>query len=214
MDTKSTVSKITDSSNKVEKQDAPHPAVIVYNIIQLVGWIIVYSFMILSFLKNNDLTLMQNCLEALRIMQTTQILEIVFAISGITNTGLFASFTQVGARILNTFWIYNIDTNYYIIVMTLVAWCTTEVIRSLFYLNKNSVVLSGMRYNGFIVLYPLGVTGELMAFEDYLTKYPDWYYIIRPTQLAFLIGFYFLYTYMWKQRGKFYKKQQEEDKDK
>ena len=55
----------------------------------------------------------------------------------------------------------------------LLAWCLTEVVRYSFYavnlFNVNVQLLTWLRYTLFIVLYPMGVTGELWCYFDSLS---------------------------------------------
>ena len=60
------------------------------------------------------------------------------------------------------------------IFMATICWAITEVTRFTFYTLKElnmfrfsnpfAVMIGHMRYNSFIFLYPLGVTGELICF--------------------------------------------------
>ncbi|EKX48663.1 hypothetical protein GUITHDRAFT_105298 [Guillardia theta CCMP2712] len=61
------------------------------------------------------------------------------------------------------------EWNYYIGAMTLIAWSFAEIIRYSFYgintVSPKSVpfVLVWFRYSGFIILYPVGVAGEMLC---------------------------------------------------
>ena len=88
------------------------------------------------------------------------------------------------------------------------AWGITELVRYSFYflslLNRQMGWLVWMRYSLFIVLYPLGVTGEWLLFLapftiSTITLAPQ-AYIIGFLILAYAYYFPVLYTYMWKQR--------------
>lgn len=51
------------------------------------------------------------------------------------------------------------------VVMAAVCWCVAESVRYPFYQFKSlQPYLGHLRYNLFIVLYPVGVTGELICF--------------------------------------------------
>ena len=57
----------------------------------------------------------------------------------------------------------------------LFAWTLTEIIRYSYYtlnlMNTNVGIITWLRYTLFIVLYPIGVTGELLCYYFALPKY-------------------------------------------
>jgi very-long-chain (3R)-3-hydroxyacyl-CoA dehydratase len=51
------------------------------------------------------------------------------------------------------------------VLMAAIPWCIAEFVRYPFYQFKGlQAYLGHLRYNLFIVLYPVGVTGELLCF--------------------------------------------------
>ena len=135
-----------------------------------------------------------------------QFCEIIFSILQLSKSGLLGSIIQVCARVLNTYWTYDIDTPTYIIFQTMICWSSAETIRSLYYLNKDSIVLSTIRYNAFLILYPIGAFGEVLAYENYLNNHKDLFWFMRLVQTIFILGFFYMYYHMFIQRGKFYKR--------
>ena len=117
----------------------------------------------------------------------------------------------------------------------ILCWAITEVIRYSFYTFKNVSILKHLRYNLFLVLYPLGVSCELlcvlhscyavsnMAPEDkYYTlvvpnaanftfKY-EWTIVIFV--LVYLDGFPKLFMHMLRQRAKIYPRAEKVEKNK
>ena len=59
------------------------------------------------------------------------------------------------------------------LTLMLLAWCLIEVVRYSYYatnlVNVNVQVLTWLRYTLFIVLYPMGATGELWCYFDSLS---------------------------------------------
>ncbi|KIH58603.1 tyrosine phosphatase-like protein, PTPLA [Ancylostoma duodenale] len=107
--------------------------------------------------------------------------------------------------------------------MLLVAWSVTEVIRYSYYalglFGAVPFFLTWMRYTFFIVLYPLGVTGELLTLfgclpevaekKYYTIEMPNpanmgfsFYAVLIGSALFYLPGFPQLYLYMFAQRKK------------
>jgi very-long-chain (3R)-3-hydroxyacyl-CoA dehydratase len=78
----------------------------------------------------------------------------------------------------------------------LLAWSVTEVIRYAYYvvnlLNLNVWSLTWLRYTLFIVLYPLGGTGELWCYYDSLAhlKKTNMFSMGMPNQLNFTFNSY------------------------
>ena len=150
----------------------------------------------------------------LNIAQGLAILEIVHAIVKWVKSPVMSTAAQVFSRILVLVLIdffYNQGTLPSIthtgIIVVSIAWGITELVRYSFYLlslfDKQPSWLLWMRYTFFILLYPLGVTGE-------------WLIIVTPLVMHFTLGLYaamvgflaisyiyyfpVLYMYMWKQR--------------
>ena len=109
---------------------------------------------------------------------------------------------------------------------TLVCWAVTEVIRYAFYTFKDMAVLKHLRYNLFLVLYPLGVSCELLSIAhsclhvkhdftpgnqpltltmpntvNFIFKY-EW--SIWICLLVYSVEFPKLFTHMMRQRSKVY----------
>mmetsp|Transcript_5586 Transcript_5586/g.9599 ORF Transcript_5586/g.9599 Transcript_5586/m.9599 type:complete len:168 (+) Transcript_5586:291-794(+) len=127
-----------------------------------------------------------------------------------------------------------VPRGHWAVFLTCLCWSVTEVIRFSFYSLKllnvspssfSNYIIGGLRYNLFIILYPLGVTGELLSCYQvwqYLGSLPDQqpkpFTVTMPNPLN--ISFHFeafllfcvplvyalcfppLYMYLWNQRAK------------
>ena len=123
------------------------------------------------------------------------------------------------------------------IFLTVMAWSVTEVVRFIFYSlklvemgspqNMFAYVMSKLRYTLFIVLYPIGVSGELICCYktwEYLQTLPEderpftitlpntWNFgfnysgfIMIGVPIIYALSFPGLYMHMWTQRKKFNK---------
>jgi hypothetical protein len=59
----------------------------------------------------------------------------------------------------------NPETEYYVFI-SIIPWCIGELVRYPFYMEENPFkeLFGHLRYNVFIPLYPIGVSGELFCF--------------------------------------------------
>lgn len=174
--------------------------------------------------------------------QSAAILEVLHAVFGIVRSPAMVTATQVASRLWIVWGILNaapLSTTTKSLVLvdlpgplprlalsfhTLIfAWGITEIIRYSFFAFKEAGLqpffLLWMRYSGFIILYPLGVSSELaMVFLalPYLKESRKWCYDM-PNALnigfeywiacllgiaAYIPGFPQLYFYMVSQRKK------------
>lgn len=181
-----------------------------YNFVAFIFWALYLVFYFLSGFEMNSTTLL-----LLNIAQGMAVLEILHVILKWVKSPLVSTTVQVFSRILilvliNIF-IQNYSTLFVFnagVKIVSWAWGITELVRySLYFLSlfgKQPTALLWMRYSFFIVLYPLGVTGE-------------WFVLVTPTVAngisftaytiflvasVFSYGYYFpvLYNYMWAQR--------------
>lgn len=145
------------------------------------------------------------------------VFEITHALSGVVPSPLGSLFLQFFARLVITVgisWYVPLSAgNFHLpaYVGLSVAWATTEIVRYLFYLAKQ---LGGvphwllwLRYLAFIVLYPMGLISEPVVVYKTLPYVSGFYYwFLALGLLLYLPGFVLLYSYMWRQRGKYLRK--------
>jgi len=166
----------------------------------------------------------------LKVSQTLAICEIFHAMFGLVRSSVFTNILQIASRLAVLWGYYDMiaktsdaskDTVGF--PMLLFAWTITEIIRYTFYAHSLLDIVSGSlvwcRYTFFIVLYPLGVAGELIVIlaslpiikESQLFSYPlanpanisfNFEYVTYFCMLMYIPGFGFLYTYMFGQRRK------------
>ncbi len=167
------------------------------------------------------------------IAQGLAILEVVHAATGLVSSPVGSTAAQVASRLLVVVLLLVFISDeaqhlsYIGLLVVTVAWTITELVRYSFYfiglLGREPGWLLWMRYTFFIVLYPLGVTGEwliilspLITYGFTATSYEGFwrfgttfqmshtYYSIFVGFLAISYIYYFpvLYRYMWRQRSK------------
>jgi len=111
----------------------------------------------------------------IKLVQTAAILEVIHAMIGIVRSNPMVTAVQIASRLLVVWlpihFIAESQTSPGISIM-LFAWCLTEMVRYSFYafnlVNLNVGVLTWLRYTLFIVLYPMGVCGEMWCYIDAL----------------------------------------------
>jgi very-long-chain (3R)-3-hydroxyacyl-CoA dehydratase len=214
---------------------------ILYNIAQFCGWstvFIIYAMHMQGVLSGAEAatpakgakppTLYEKVKYPLGLAQWGMWLEVVHALVGITRSGWFTAALQIFSRVAlvtildfqdaskaNPEWCY----------LMLFAWGVTEMVRYSFFtlnlLNVKFYPLLWARYTFFIVLYPMGVTGELgniYATYAKLIKYKGADPILRVTAASNSLGGYgfivflyalglpFLYLHLLMMRGSQLKK--------
>ncbi|CAM4814044.1 unnamed protein product [Rotaria magnacalcarata] len=164
----------------------------------------------------------------LKVCQTAAFLEVIHAMFGLVRSNPMIVLVQIMSRVFLVWGVANYipQTQFSVgILLAVVAWSITEIIRYAYYvLNLFQVapqILTWCRYTFFIILYPMGVTGELTTIAKAMqTIYPEVvrnrYSILLPNKFNFgLDYFYFLavvvcayayfptmYKHMFKQRAK------------
>jgi len=198
-----------------------------YNLAQFVGWMSIALTIVQLFLKGNFPNGLYEKVEtSLYIFQTLALLEFVNAALGFVKSNAILTLFQVLSRVFLVWGVaYSVEEVRHTIgiVITLCAWSLVEIIRYLFYAcNLVGYVpywLSWCRYTLFIVLYPLGVTGELLsaysalkyvkASQMYSVPLPNranisfnYYYALILIMLTYVPIFPQLYMHMFAQRKK------------
>ncbi|ODQ81032.1 hypothetical protein BABINDRAFT_6881 [Babjeviella inositovora NRRL Y-12698] len=155
------------------------------------------------------------------IIQSLALIEVFNSATGIVKSPLFTTLSQVASRLLIVWGFFyafpnsefnRTTTTYFSLV---VSWAVTEIIRYQYYaLNlssggKPNKILTWLRYNAFLVLYPSGVFSELAiiygnipacvaAFGGSQTVKWGLYAVMA----VYAPGFYVLFGHMLKQRSK------------
>ena len=106
----------------------------------------------------------------LLIFQTLQLMEVLHCIIRLVPSNPFQTFIQILSRLILVWGILLpvVESRGSIgVPMLLVAWSIAEMTRYMYYAlniyNLVPYILVWMRYTFFIVLYPLGVSGELLT---------------------------------------------------
>jgi very-long-chain (3R)-3-hydroxyacyl-CoA dehydratase len=183
-----------------------------YNTFLAIGWAVYLLLFIFNGLELNS-----NLFILLAVVQCAAVLEIVHAATGLVKSPVLITTLQVFSRVFVVFLIYLLDAKEYFTVLGIngliivsFAWSITEVVRYSLYAaslkGKEPSFLIFARYTFFIVLYPIGVTGEAMIGLSKLIA-THWEMNLLNLAIIAIFGSYLfffpkLYLYMFAQRKK------------
>ncbi|KAF4089675.1 hypothetical protein AMELA_G00068900 [Ameiurus melas] len=198
-----------------------------YNIAMTAGWLVLAVAMTrYYFQKGTHKGLYRSIARTLKFFQTFALLEVGHCAIGIVRTSVIVTGVQVSSRIFMVWFItHSIRQvqNQESVILFLVVWTVTEITRYSFYtfslLKHLPYFIKWARYNMFIVMYPLGVIGELLTIYAALpyvrkagmyslrlpNKYNvsfDYYYFLIIVMLSYIPLFPQLYFHMLRQRRK------------
>ncbi|KAF9736917.1 hypothetical protein PMIN06_010679 [Paraphaeosphaeria minitans] len=156
----------------------------------------------------------QNLEQYTRIVQTGAGLEVLHSLLGLVRAPFFTTAMQVASRLILV-WVVGYQfpqtTKYSPAYSSmLLAWSITEVIRYSYFVfvltNGVPKLWTWLRYNTFLILYPLGVASETWLIYRAIppaSKLDEKYgWALWALLATYIPGFYMLFTYMLKQRKK------------
>lgn len=185
---------------------------ITYNAFLCAGWLV---FTLAAAANGFNLNGWQ--LWLLNIVQFAALLEILHAAMGWVRSPVFTTAIQVLSRVFVLVIINLLPKGELLhlgsvdgVQLCALAWGVTEIVRYGYYTagltGKSMRALTTMRYSFFIVLYPLGVTGEVLVLLSWVSLFRAGFtpmnIAVGIVLLLYLIFFPQLYGYMWKQRRK------------
>ncbi|KAL7296443.1 hypothetical protein TKK_0010450 [Trichogramma kaykai] len=222
-----------NKTGKVERKNSLLVKIylLAYNFLQVVGWSYILYQLVNFYYKNEHEknTLWNNVHISVIIFQNAAALEIIHAVFGLVKSNPVVTTFQVLSRVMVVCGVIIATPVTYAaaspgLPLALFAWSITEIIRYGYYF-ANLVghvphFLVWLRYTTFIVLYPIGVTGELLCFYA-ATKYTNlnqkaysytlpntwnftfsYHYFLIIVMLLYIPLFPQLYLHMFSQRKK------------
>ncbi|XP_005999077.1 very-long-chain (3R)-3-hydroxyacyl-CoA dehydratase 1 isoform X2 [Latimeria chalumnae] len=196
-----------------------------YNIAMTAGWLVLAVAMTRFYIqRGTHKGLYRSIQKTLKFFQTFALVEILHC--AVVHTSVLVTGVQVSSRIFMVWFItHSIKQiqNEESVLLFLVVWTVTEITRYSFYtfnlLNHLPYFIKWARYNLFIILYPIGVVGELMTMHAALpivqqtgmfslrlpNKYNvsfDYYYFLIIVMISYIPMFPQLYFHMLRQRRK------------
>ncbi|KAF7278970.1 hypothetical protein GWI33_007779 [Rhynchophorus ferrugineus] len=199
---------------------------IAYNFLQTLGWTLIFIKLLLYYTQSGNDSLYDVVKYPLFIFQNAAVLEVFHAIARIVSSNPVMTAFQVASRVVLVCGVLLLSETSRLgigLPMALFAWSITEIIRYSNYtfqlVNSVPYPLKYLRYTTFIVLYPIGVTGELLCLwwaqkeigenNQYSIDMPNKYNFIFNYQhlLWFIMVLYIpqfpqLFLYMCNQRKK------------
>ncbi|KAF7215345.1 3-hydroxyacyl-CoA dehydratase 2 [Nothobranchius furzeri] len=173
---------------------------VIYNVVMTAGWLVIAVGLVRAYLARGSYHGLYYSIEKpLKFFQTGAILEVREAPAGIVPSSVVLTGFQVMSRVFLT-WavthsvreVQSEDS----VLLFVTAWTVTEIIRYSFYtfslLNHLPYLIKWARYTFFIVLYPMGVTGELLtiyAALPYVQK-TGLYSVTLPNKYNFSFDYY------------------------
>eukprot|EP01094_Clydonella_sp_ATCC50884_P000238 TRINITY_DN10193_c0_g1_i4.p1 TRINITY_DN10193_c0_g1~~TRINITY_DN10193_c0_g1_i4.p1 ORF type:complete len:243 (-),score=64.98 TRINITY_DN10193_c0_g1_i4:89-781(-) len=175
----------------------PNYYLVAYNTAQFLGWSVILFQLVQHFVNGGDVdNVWPSVMPLLMYFQFAAVLEIVHSIVGLVSTGVFTVLVQVASRVF----LVSICMHYpeahsqWAFPLMVAAWSVTEVVRYSFYAASQfgpaPFPLVWLRYTLFIVLYPAGVSGELLCLYSMLHVARDFGYfplVVAEFALTFRI---------------------------
>jgi very-long-chain (3R)-3-hydroxyacyl-CoA dehydratase len=185
---------------------------ILFNGVTLVAWLV-----FLAVAAKEDFRLGMGAAIALAVAQGLAVFEVMNTVLRIAGSNFLLTGMQVASRLLVMSLLVMMASDCpcdgsekYGYPLILLAWTLTEVVRALNYLsdllNLGLKMVAWLRYSMFIVLYPLGVTGEFLIMYGFWKWRGEQIDLIALTlagiALSYVIFFPKLYGHMLAQRKK------------
>ncbi|KAI5634807.1 protein tyrosine phosphatase-like protein, PTPLA domain-containing protein [Phthorimaea operculella] len=180
---------------------------VAYNSIQTVGWSYLLWISLVHFLNRGTLdTFWPEIKWTVIIFQNAAVLEVVHAALGLVPSSVMVVLMQVYSRVFlvcGALLATQGATTSPGLPLCILAWSVTEIIRYAYYaVNLIATVpqaLLFMRYSTFLVLYPIGITGELLCMYHSLDEIYEkkLFTVSMPNSWNFVFNYYyFLIFYM------------------
>ncbi|XP_072469873.1 very-long-chain (3R)-3-hydroxyacyl-CoA dehydratase 2 [Notamacropus eugenii] len=186
------------------KKKGPGPLatayLVIYNVVMTAGWLVIAVGLVRAYLaKGSYHSLYYSIEKPLKFFQTGALLEILHCAIGIVPSSVVLTSFQVMSRVF-LIWavthsvkeVQSEDS----VLLFVIAWTITEIIRYSFYtfslLNHLPYIIKWARYTLFIVLYPMGVSGELLTIYAALpfVRQASLYSISLPNKYNFSFDYY------------------------
>lgn len=166
-----------------------------FNLFQLIGWILVLHLSLGLPQMFGDEQLHSSVIFA-RIVQVFQVTD--FYTAGVN----FPRVLQIGGR-LSVLFAFTRRNSPVVFVMLLV-FSVSEIIRYLYYIVRENPLFTWVRYNAFLVLYPIGFTCEALLAEFTIRErnyvHDGVYFWARGHQVFGVLGLAYNYLHLLRER--------------
>ncbi|CAD8068061.1 unnamed protein product [Paramecium sonneborni] len=171
---------------------------LVYNISQLIGWSAILGLVLMELVNGTEKTGQIVCL--VHVMQISQIYDLISNIVGLTSGSLISNILQLGGRLVVALLFMYDGVCFCCLINAVIAWSLAEIIRFSYYLFKNNSICKSLRYSAFMILYPIGILGEIRTVNQSLAVYGEMQ--VRGLQLILILGGFFMYGQMLSAKRK------------
>jgi len=184
-----------------------------YNLVSAAGWAYVLFLTAQSLLAGHSAHDFYKIVGSpLQIVQSLAFLEVLHSLFRLVPSPLFTTLLQVGSRLFLVWGVTSrapVSQDHWSLFLMVGSWALVEVPRYLFYalnlyMEKVPFPLFWMRYNFFAILYPTGISGELLQIWQYLpilkTENVALWYTVWLIVLSYIPGSPVMFTHMMSQR--------------
>ncbi|XP_064419311.1 very-long-chain (3R)-3-hydroxyacyl-CoA dehydratase 2 [Latimeria chalumnae] len=173
---------------------------VLYNVVMTAGWLVIAVGLVRAYLARGSYHGLYYSIEKpLKFFQTGALLEVLHCAVGIVPSSVVLTGFQVMSRVFLTWAVTHSVKEVQRedgVLLFIIAWTVTEIIRYSFYtfslLNHLPYLIKWARYTLFIVLYPMGVTGELLTIYAALpaVRQSGMYSVTLPNKYNFSFDYY------------------------
>ncbi|CAH8652818.1 Very-long-chain (3R)-3-hydroxyacyl-CoA dehydratase hpo-8, variant 2 [Schistosoma haematobium] len=200
----------------------------IYNGFQLMGWGYILSLYIFeSSIKRKWFEFSVQADIFLRLFQSLAVAEIIHSAVGLVRSSVMTTMLQVSSRLLVVWGILyivpEVARDNLGVPLIVISWSIAEMIRYSYYVADICRVklnlLTWLRYSGFMVLYPTGISGEVLLIvsgikrlketEEYSFNLPNalncslyYWFALVTILITYIPGSKTMYTHMMRQRRK------------
>ncbi|CAH1403351.1 unnamed protein product [Nezara viridula] len=143
-----------------------------YNALQFLGWSYLLYQVVIHYASGKDSSSLWEAVKfTLMVFQNAAVLEVLHVMLGLVKSNVVITAMQVASRVMVVCGVLSVTPTAprsIGLLLLLIAWSVTEIIRYLYYAvniyTKVPFFIVWCRYTFFYVLYPVGVTGELLCF--------------------------------------------------
>ena len=194
---------------------------VVFNLISAAGWAFVLFQLVQGVLEGKGTRDAWNDVKIpLLVTQSLAAAEVVHAITGIVSSPVSSTAVQVMSRfavLWGYLFVFERCQSHWSFILMATSWSLVEVPRYLFYavnlLGQVPFPRFWLRYSLFAILYPTGISGELLqiwvALPDVLRISAAWWYFTLFLLFLYVPGSPFMFTHMLAQRKKSFKSRAE-----
>jgi len=173
-----------------------------YNFVQAIGWTAVAVLALMHYAKHHSYVGLYDDIKfSLNIFQTLGLLEVVHSAVGIVRSNPALTAVQLASRVFLIWGVLYVapeSRDQMGVPLICIAWCVTEIIRYTFYMGTIAktipFLLQYARYTLFIVLYPMGVCGELLCIYHALPAVKERRILSVALPNAFNVSFNYYYA--------------------